>query len=201
VIEAARDIALTAMHPKRSIRFVLFTGDERDMLSSWAYVRFHHAELDHARAAIIFQSNCYRVSGYSLNGGLDIEAGLRDAMKPIESLGATHFVIGAKTGRDDFDFLLEGVPTLSASPIMMPVSVDGPMPDPNFGKRGMDDLKHNIAVVAVTAFGIAERTAPIGIRQSRGEIESLIKSMRLDDSMKHVGISSQWESGERGRLP
>jgi hypothetical protein len=201
VIEAARDISLTAMHPKRSIRFVLFTGDEREMRGSWAYVRSHRAELDHARAAIIFLSNCNRVSGYSINGGLDIEAGLRDAMKPIESLGATHFVIGAKTGTDDFDFLLEGLPTLSASPVLMPVSVDAPMPDPNFGKKGMDDLKHNIAVVAVTAFGIAERTAPIGPRLSHTEIKSLLEYLGLDFQMKIAGTWKEWESGERGRLP
>ncbi|HWF12534.1 MAG TPA: M28 family peptidase [Candidatus Acidoferrales bacterium] len=201
VIEAARDIALTAMHPKRSIRFVLFTGDERDMLGSWAYVRSHRAELDHARAAIIFHSNCYRVSGYSLNGGLDIEAGLRDAMKPIESLGATHFVTGAKTGTDDFDFLLEGVPTLSAYPILMPVSVDSPMLLPNSGKTELADLKHNVAVVAVTAFGIAERTEPIGPRQSHAEIELLLETFGLEFQMKTAGTWKQWESGERGRLP
>ncbi len=91
VIEAARDISLTATHPKRSIRFVLFTGDERDMPGSWAYVRSHRAELDHARAAIVFQSDCYRVDGYSLNGRPDIEPALREAMKPIESLGGESF--------------------------------------------------------------------------------------------------------------
>jgi hypothetical protein len=65
----------------------------------------------------------------------------------------------------------------------------------------MADLKHNIAVVAVTAFGIAERTVPIGRRQSRAEIESLLKPKGQDDSMKTSGIWSLWESGERGRLP
>lgn len=44
VIEAARDISLTGVHPRRSIRFVLFTGDVRDMTGSWAYVRAHRSE-------------------------------------------------------------------------------------------------------------------------------------------------------------
>lgn len=201
VIDAARDISLTAMHPKRSIRFVLFTGDERYTLSSWAYVRAHRAELDHARAAIFFHSGCYRVTGYSVNGRLEIGSGVSEAMKPIESLGATHFVTGTTIGNDDFDFLLEGIPTLTAFPVLMPVSVDSPMPDPKSGGAGMADLKHNIAVVAVTAFGIAERTVPIGRRQSRAEIESLLKPKGQDDSMKTSGIWSLWESGERGRLP
>jgi len=201
VIEAARDISRTAMHPKRSIRFVLFTGEERRMLGSWAYVRAHRAELDHARTAIIFYSGCRRVTGYSVDGRSDIEAGLRDAMKPIESLGAAHFVLGTKTGTDDFDFLLEGVPTMSAFPVLMPVSVDSPMPPPNSGKSQLADLKHNIAVVAVTAFGIAERTEPIGPRQSRADIETLLEKLGVDVQMKIDGLWPLWESGERGRLP
>ncbi len=39
VIEAARDILRTGVKPRRSIRFVLFTGEEQGMLGSWAYVR------------------------------------------------------------------------------------------------------------------------------------------------------------------
>ena len=54
VIEAARDILRTGIRPRRSIRFVLFTGGEKGTPGSWAYVRSHRAELDRARAAIIF---------------------------------------------------------------------------------------------------------------------------------------------------
>ena len=42
VIEAARDILRTGTRPRRSIRFVLFTGEEQGMLVGlWAYVRAH----------------------------------------------------------------------------------------------------------------------------------------------------------------
>ncbi len=168
------------------------------MLGSWAYMRAHRSELDHARTAIIFHSSCYRVDGYSLNGRVDIEAGLRDAMKPIEALEANRFVLGVSTGADDFDFLIEGIPTISAIP--MKISVDSPMPSPSSGKAELADLKHNIAMVAVTAFGIAERTAPIGPRQSRAEIESLLKSSDLEREMKADGLWPLWQSGQRGRF-
>jgi len=36
VIEAARDISRTGIHPRRSIDSVLFTGDEEGMPGSWA---------------------------------------------------------------------------------------------------------------------------------------------------------------------
>ncbi len=114
VIEAARDILLTGVRPRRSIRFVLFTGDRQDMRGSWAYVRSHRAELDRARTAIVFGAGCGRMTGYLPNGRHDIEPGVREAMKPIESLGANHYDFSALLGADNFDFVLEGVPTLVA---------------------------------------------------------------------------------------
>lgn len=200
VIEAARDISLTGVRPRLSIRFVLFTGDERRMPGSWAYVRSHRAELDHARAVIIFHSNCLRVTGYSTNGRHDLESGLREAMKPIESLEANQLVLGATTGTDDFEFLLEGVPTLSAYHLH-PVLIDPALRGRIAAMIELADVKHNIAVVAVTAFGIAERAAPIGPRQSRAEIESLLSALGLDAQMKTTETWKQWQSGERGRLP
>ncbi|HTC63971.1 MAG TPA: M28 family peptidase [Candidatus Saccharimonadales bacterium] len=200
VIEAARDISLTAMHPKRSIRFVLFTGDGRDMLGAWAYARAHRAELDHARAAILIHSDCKRITGYSINGRPDLESGLREAMKPIEALGANQIAFEATPGTDDFDFILEGVPTLSADPILTG-SADSGISSHDAAKVELADLKYNIAVVAVTAFGIAERTAPIGSLHSHAEIESLLVKLGLDAQMKTSEAWKQWESGERGRLP
>jgi hypothetical protein len=201
VVEAARDIGVTGIRPRRSIRFVLFTGDEEDISGPWAYVRAHRAELDRARAAIVFRSRCLRVTGYWLNGRHDIESGLREAMKPIESLGAGHSDFGNPLGTDNFDFLLEGVPTLTAvqvptsHPSNSPAAVGAP------DKIDIADLKRNTAIVAVTAFGIAELAAPIGPRQSRAEIESLLKTSGLEGAMKGTRLWPLWKSGERGRLP
>ena len=61
--------------------------------------------------------------------------------------------------------------------------------------------KVNTAIAAVTAFGVAERAEPLGPRQSRGEIESLLKTSGLEQQMKTAGLWPLWESGERGRMP
>jgi acetylornithine deacetylase/succinyl-diaminopimelate desuccinylase-like protein len=201
MIEAARDISRTGIRPRRSIRFVLFTGHERGMPGSWAYVRSHRAELDRARAAIIFHSRCGRVTGYLLHGRHDIEPGLREAMKPVESLGAGHYDFGAPLETDNFDFLVEGVPTLTAIQVQTSPLLGSPATSGTPEKFDIADLKHNTAIVAVTAFGIAERAAPIGPRQTRAEIEALLKASGLAEQMKITGLWPLWESGERGRLP
>jgi carboxypeptidase Q len=201
VIEAARDILRTGIKPRRSIRFVLFTGEEQGMLGSWAYVRAHRAELDRARAAIVFDEGIGRVTGYMLSGRREIEDGVREALKPLESWGVTQHVMDAPLGTDNFDFLVEGVPTLIANQEEANYLPNYHAASDTLDKVDFLQLKVNTAIAAVTAFGVAERDAPLGPRQSRTEIEALLKSSGLEQQMKTAGIWPVWESGQRGRLP
>ena len=162
VIEAARDILRTGERPRRSIRFVLFTGEEQGMLGSWAYVRAHRADLDHARAAIIFDAGVGRVTGYMLGGRSDIESGVREATKPLEAWGAGHDVPDAPLGTDNFDFLVEGVPTLIGNQEEANYLPNYHAASDTLDKVDFLQLKINTAIAAVTAFGIAERAEPTG---------------------------------------
>src|SRR5207245_625301 len=54
VIEAARVIHATGLRPRRTIRFVLFSGEEQGTLGSWAYVRAHRGEMDRTVAAVVY---------------------------------------------------------------------------------------------------------------------------------------------------
>lgn len=199
VIEAARDIFRTGVHPRRSIRFALFTGELKNKTGSWAYVRAHRSELDQARAAIVVWSDCRRVTSYLLNGRPELESPAREATKPIESLGAIHFGLRSSLLTDGFDFLLEGVPALTTLSEPLTITLDGPLPPRP--PLNIADLKHNAALVAVTAFGIAERAAPLGPRQTRAEVESNLRTWDLDAQMKAAGLWLLWESGQRGRTP
>lgn len=198
-IEAARDILRTGVHPRRSIRFVLFAEDMGDQTGSWAYVRAHRSELDQARAAIIVWSDCRRVTSYLLNGRPELEPSVREATKPIESLGPIQFGFRSSLLTAGFDFLLEGVPALTTLSEPLTITLDGPVPPRP--PLNVADLKHNAALVAVTSFGIAERAAPLGPRQTRAEVESNLRTWDLDVQMKYSGLWPLWESGERGRRP
>jgi hypothetical protein len=201
VIEAARDIARTGVRPRRSIRFALFTGEEQGMLGSWAYAKAHRDELDRARAVIVFDMGIGKVSGFTLDGRKDIEAGVVEAMKPIESFGATKHVLDAPLGTDNFDFLLEGVPNLIANQEEANYIPNYHASSDTLDKVDIEALKRNTAIAAVTAFGIAERAEPLGPRQSRAEIDALLKSSGLDQQMKIAGLWPLWESSQRGHLP
>jgi hypothetical protein len=111
LIDAARVIRQSGSLPRRSIRFVLFNGEEQGFLGSRAYVEAHRSDLDEATAAIVFDSGSGAVTGYSVEGRGDVLVAVRDALGPLKRLGVTNFTSDAAIETDNFDFLLQGVPT------------------------------------------------------------------------------------------
>ena len=55
-VGAAKAIKLSGFKPKRTIRFVLFTGEEQGLLGSLAYTKMHKDELPNHVAALILDN-------------------------------------------------------------------------------------------------------------------------------------------------
>jgi hypothetical protein len=201
VIEAARAIKATGLVPRRTIRFALFSGEEQGMLGSWQYAAAHRPELDKIRAVIVYDDGIGRVSGYSLSGRGDIQAGVQEVLKPLESWDVNHQTLDGDIGTDNWDFLLEGVPTLVANQAEANYLPNYHAASDTLDKVDIRELKINTALAALTAWGIADRAEPLGKRLSRTEIEQQLKDTGLDEKMKQMGLWRDWESGARGRQP
>ena len=201
IIEAARAIKATGLLPRRTIRFVLFSGEEQGTIGSFEYVKAHRAELDKIRAMITFDAGIGRVTGYSLGGRHDTEAGVREVLKPLESWGTNNHTYDASFGTDNFDFLLEGVPTLVANQEEANYLPNYHAASDTLDKVDMRELKLHTVLAALTAWGIADRTEPLGKRLTRSEIEAQMKETGLDQQMKALGYWDAWQNGSRGRKP
>jgi len=107
----------------------------------------------------------------------------------------------AEWGTDHFDFLVEGVPTLVANQEVANYLDNYHAASDTFDKVDIRELKLNTVLAAVTAWGIADREQPLGKRQTRSEVEGLLKETGLDQQMKVFGVWEGFESGARGRQP
>ena len=67
VLEAARALAKLNVKPKRTIRFVLFSGEEEGLVGSREYVKAHKNELDKISAVLIHDSGTGRVLALGLH--------------------------------------------------------------------------------------------------------------------------------------
>ena len=201
VIEAARAIKATGLVPRRTIRFVLFSGEEQGTVGSYAYVKAHRGELDKIRGMVTFDAGIGRVTGYSLGGRRDIEAAVREILKPLESWDVNNHTYDASFGTDNFDFLLEGLPTLVANQEEANYLPNYHAASDTMDKVDIRELKLHTALAALTAWGIADRAEPIGKRLTRTELEVLFKETGLDQQMKLLGYWDEWQNGARGRQP
>jgi hypothetical protein len=201
IIDAARVIHASGSVPRRSIRFVLFNGEEEGFLGSRAYVVAHRTELNRAVAAIIFDSGSGAVTGYSVNGRNEMLPALGDVLEPLKPLGVEAFTADAAIETDNFDFLLEGVPTLLPDQELGNYLINYHASSDTFDKVDIPNLKKQSAIAAITAYALADATERIAPRQSRAGVEKLLKDTGLEQQMKLEGFWADWQAGKRGRQP
>src|SRR2546425_1917176 len=109
-LEAARIIARSGLQPKRTIRFVLFTGEEQGLIGSRKYAEEHAAEADSIQAVIVLDNGTGAITGQALQGRTDLEGLWRALLAPVARLGVDSVVNRNKTGTDHLSFLPYGVP-------------------------------------------------------------------------------------------
>ena len=199
VLEVARAVRAAGIRPRRTLRFALWNGEEQGMLGSWAYARSHRDELDRVVAYVNFDGGIGHVTGYSLGGRKDIEAGVRDLMKPVQAWDMNAHTVDATNGTDHLDFMLEGVPTLNANQDEGNYLPNYHATSDTLDKVDMRELKLHTAYAAVTMLGIANRAERLGRRLSRPEIEQTIRDTDFEPQMRLFGQWQGWTEGTRGR--
>ncbi|MFO1469219.1 MAG: M20/M25/M40 family metallo-hydrolase [Steroidobacteraceae bacterium] len=199
VIAAARAIHESGLAPRRTIRFVLFSGEEQGYQGSHAYVLAHRAEMDRTRAALIIDSGVGRIKGFSIAGRDDAVPALEVALRPLQPFDAQHLSLDGELGTDNFDFLLEGVPTLVADQEPANYLENYHAASDTFDKVDLRQLAQHVAIMASAAFAIADHPAPIAPRLSREQIEAQLRRTGLDSEMKISGYWPDWVAGRRGR--
>jgi carboxypeptidase Q len=199
VIDALRAVKASGQRPRRSIRFILFSGEEQGLVGSYAYAVAHRAELDKASAVVVYDEGIGRVTGFSLGGRSDIVAEVVPVLDPLKQFDATTITTDAFWGTDNFDFMLEGVPTLVANQEEGNYLINYHAMSDTFDKVDIEELKKHVAEAAALTFGIADAHRRLGPRLNHAEIEQTLRDTHLDEQLKTFGIWKDWESGSRGR--
>jgi Zn-dependent M28 family amino/carboxypeptidase len=198
IIDLARQIAASGLKPRRTVRFALFTGEEQGMLGSRAYVAGHSAELDEHVAVVVYDIGSGKLLGMYLNGREELRAPVDGALSRVASLGPFVSSMEGLDGTDNFDFLLAGVPNLVGRQDPAPYLPDYHAESDTFDKVNARETKAAEAALAALVWDLANRDARIGRRQSRAEVETLLKATQLDEQMKVLGQWDAWIAAARG---
>jgi len=199
VIDTLRAIKASGLRPRRSIRFILFSGEEEGMVGSRAYTVTHSAELDMAVGVVIFDSGIGRVTGFSLGGRRDLIEAATPLVAPLKQFDAATLTTDADWGTDNFDFLLQGVPTFVANQEEYNYLINYHAMSDTFDKVDLAQLKKHVAEAAALTLGIANAPVRPGPRLNHAQIEQTLRETHMDEQLKTFGMWDSWESGKRGR--
>ncbi|WP_257456310.1 M20/M25/M40 family metallo-hydrolase [Archangium lipolyticum] len=198
LIDVARQMKRLGIKPARTIRFALWNGEEQGMHGSAGYVKSHEAELDKHVMAASFDIGCGRINGFFTGGRPELPPLVDRALEPVKGLGPFTQVDAPIVGTDNFDFMLHGVANLVANQ-------EPALYGPNYHARSdeMDkcdpqQLRLNAAITGALAYGFAQMDAKLP-RQSRAQLEDLMRTTDLGQQMKNFNVWEDWTTGKRGR--
>jgi hypothetical protein len=155
VLEAARVLAQSGLKPQRTIRFILFSGEEQGLLGSRAYAAAHASEADSIQAVLVLDNGTGAIRGQALQGRPELEGLWRALLAPVASLGADSVRDASKTGTDHLSFLPYGVPGFNFDQLPRGYNHTHHSQSDTFDKAIAGDLKQAAAVMAVTAYELA----------------------------------------------
>ena len=186
VLEAARSIAALPLPPRRSIRFALWAGEEPGIPGSAVYVKAHREELKNCVAALNIDNGAGHPLGWKV-----ARDDVRKAMQPIsegflKELGGDGLSSIVDCGSDHCPFLLEGIPVLNLWVDTSLYSELHHKGSDTFEKIDPLHFKADAAIVAVTAYLLAEHQQPIAPHASEADIAALLKRAGLDSDVVHA---------------
>ena len=199
VIDALRAIKAAGVKPRRTIRFILFSGEEQGLFGSLEYVRAHRNELDNVVAEVVLDAGSGAITSFSTGGRKDVDAALAPMLKPFAQWKAAEMTNDAELGTDNFEFMLEGVPTILPNQETANYLVNYHASSDTYDKVDFRQLKINEAMAAELVVELANAPNRIGPRYTRKQIEATFPETHLDDEMKGFRLWDEWVSEKRGR--
>ena len=199
MVDLARQIARLGVKPARTIRLVLWNGEELGMQGSFAYVRAHQAELDRHVVAGAVDVGCGRINGFYTGGRPDLVTAVGRALEPLAGLGPFTQADVPLVGTDNFDFMLEGVPNLVANQEPARYGPSYHAANDQLSQCDVSTLRSNGAVLAGLLWDFADDSTARLPRQTRAEIDALMGRTDLADQMKTFNLWDEWARGTRGR--
>jgi carboxypeptidase Q len=155
VLEAARILQASGVKPKRTIRFVLFSGEEQGLYGSKMYARDHASELGSVQSVLVLDNGTGRITGMALQGRNELRDMWTSLLAPAGALGPFKVRAGNKGGTDHLSFLPYGVPAFNYDQESRGYDHTHHSQIDTFDHAVIPDLMQAATVMAVNAYQLA----------------------------------------------
>jgi Zn-dependent M28 family amino/carboxypeptidase len=176
---------------RRSLRFVLFTGEEEKLLGSRAYVKAHAKELGAHALVVVYDLGSARTRGFYLNGRKqELRALFMRALSPRGAWSSLYGLYTVWEGADSFSFVEAGVPVLTAYQDLGPYQAVHHSEKDTFESVDFTASRANAALAAALVRGVADDPEPILRRMTAEETAALLERHGIRSGGPAASVSS-----------
>ena len=193
---AAKAIKLSGFKPKRTIRFVLFTGEEQGLLGSLAYTKIHKDELPNHVAALILDNGQGPVVKLNMGGHDDLIPAVKKFADSVKSFGDLDVDDRPVFGTDAGPFILAGLPGINMDQDSPEYKYTHHSAVDTFDKVKPDLLTRDATVMGMTAFWIADRPERLASPWPAERTAKMLVEKHSDGFLKAFGL---WTFGDMGK--
>jgi len=156
VLEAARTLAKLNLKPKRTIRFVLFSGEEEGLVGSVKYVETHKDELEKVSGVLVHDTGTGRVLTLGLHDNYQDRELVDQVLGPLKELKLLEPSMARSFGTDHASFDDVGVPGFFCIQNVAEYSKTHHSQSDTFDKVWKDDFNQGAQVLAAWAYNTAQ---------------------------------------------
>ena len=198
VLAAADAIMKSGQRPRRTMRFILFTGEEQGLLGSLAYAKQHASEMKNHIGAVVLDSGQGPVKEFQLGGRDDLLPAFEAFSHSIEDIRDIKVTDKLEFGTDTGPFILAGLPG---------INLDQDSPDYKYTHHSAADaleevkpevLAQNSTVMALAAFWLADRPERFANPWPADRTAKMLRQKGQYDMLKAFNL---WTFGELGSEP
>ncbi len=195
VLGSAEAIVRSGMRPRRTIRFVLFTGEEQGLDGSFAYTKQHQSEMANHLGNLVLDNGQGPVKEFQLGGRDDLIASFRPFAESLSSIRNVSVSDKVESGTDTLPFSMVGLPG---------INMDQDSPDYKYTHHSAADaleavspdvLAQNATLMALAAYWIADRPERFA---SPWPAEKTAKMLRAQQQYEMLKAFHLWPFGDLG---
>jgi carboxypeptidase Q len=188
VLGAADAIIRSGMKPRRTIRFVLFTGEEQGIDGSFAYIKQHTAEMPNHLGSLVLDNGQGPVRSFQLGGRDDLLEAFRPFVRSLRDIREVRVDDKVEDGTDTLPFSIAGLPGIN----MDQDSPDYPLTHHSAADAleavKPDVLAQDATLMALAAYWIADRPERFAAPWPAEKIAKMLIAQHEDDMLKAFGL-------------
>ncbi len=192
---AAQAILESGFKPQRTIRFVLFTGEEEGLLGSFAYTRIHKNEMANHVAAVILDNGQGPVVSLNLGGRDDLIPAVKKFAESVKAFGDLKVDDNTSFSTDSGPFILAGLPGINLGQDSPEYKYTHHSVVDTFDHVQADLLTRDATLQALIAFWIADRPERLASPCPPEKTAKMLVDKKEDQFLKAFGL---WPFGNLG---